>query len=123
MRITYKCVLVAIVGAAIVACFMSTATLKDQTLIHTVNLPGGASASIVATRDSILFGTYRADLVFTAKDEKIISRTNLLRSRDCVEDITMELLSLGWDGRELVLKAKGDHYKGANTFKLPGRSP
>ncbi len=42
----------------------------------------------------------------------------LLKNRDAYADIEDEFTGLSWDGGKVILKAKGNHYKGPLIIKL-----
>ena len=102
--------------ALVLTCVLSGCNRRDV-VVMTTKSPKGESASIVAHKDSIL-GTYSADLILCSSDGRIIQRTNLVQSRDDIEDVRIEFLSLEFRGDAVHLVAKGLHYHGTNEFRF-----
>jgi len=117
MRLNYR-----IVIGSFAAIFLAAAVLcgckKESVVVRTAKSSGGITAEIIAYRDSIVFGTYSADLLLRSTNGQIFQQTNLITSRDSVEDMVIEFLSLDFKSNTVHLGAKGVHYRGPIEFKF-----
>jgi hypothetical protein len=95
---------------------------RQDTVVRTASSASGDSASIVAYRDSIL-GTYSADLVIHSRDGRIILRTNLIQSRDSIEDIPIEFFSLKFNANVVQIGTRAVHYRGPTEFTFHAAVP
>lgn len=101
-----------------VACSISGCKRQDVPVRTTKSITG-KSASIVAYKDSIIFGSYSADLVLHSVDGRVVLRTNLIQGRDGIEDIPIEFFSLEFTNDVVHIGTQGIHYHGTNEIKFP----
>jgi hypothetical protein len=106
--------LLILLGIVSVICLVTPS--NSEVLITTAKSADGRVASVVAYPDSIVFGSYAADLVFYGVDGKSFRRLSLVESRDAIEDIQLEFLRLEFDGNLVHLVTKEAHYHGTNKF-------
>ena len=92
---------------------------QPDVVVLTGKAKSGEVATIVASTDSRLFATYRADLVIQSPSGRIVCLTNLLRSRDNVEEIRNEFLSLEFKGNTVQLGSRRAWYDGPHKFIVP----
>ena len=90
---------------------------KRTVVLSTTRDSDRTVASVVAYPDS-LFGTVGADLVVKDSDGQILLSTNLLRSRDDIEDVRIEFSQLAFSDSGIRLESRGVHYKGPLEIPL-----
>ena len=73
------------------------------------------SACIVSYVDNIL-GTRGADLIIRSAKGNVISRTQLLKGMDCIEDIQIEFSSMEIRSKSVYITSVSNHYNGKTEF-------
>jgi hypothetical protein len=89
-----KVMVVLILAIAFVAIFFLSARKPQRTVVRAVQSSEGETAEILAYKDNWLLGLYRADLVVQSHEGQMLLKTNLLVSREAIEDVSAEFSSM-----------------------------
>jgi hypothetical protein len=79
--------------------------------------PDRTTAAICAYREN-LNGQFGADLVIRSATGQLLQKTNLLRSRDAIEDFPNEFSGLEYTSNAFQLISFSNHYHGPTVFTL-----
>lgn len=102
---------------ALVVILLAPLLPKRYVPMFSARAPDGTTAAICAYREN-LNGQFGADLVIRSATGQLLRKTNLLRSRDAIEDIPNEFTRLEYASNAFQLTSLSNHYHGPTVFTL-----